>query len=820
MAFTHNRPSARRHYAIENEVKTDGTQTVSRIAGASSSESTTFDGGTNKTSFENKAIHNGNHVVSSQYLSTLNTATRVGDGFASGMTGEIVVTSIFSDTQGECSRKTFNTFSETRKDTGTGNAFGNGRSASSSSTYRSFRSYGSSITSSSAEGFYSFTASRKRQSGDGDGNTGNYTVRTTNSTNFSIGGTTERVAAGSVVNATTTTYIDSLTYIKIAGNTGETPNGDTVDQDQTITGSDTVTNFTRHLEAVYHNTTPTTIEEVIPEVVTATEKVNVSYPAKSSNLLSTVVSFYEIRTTISSYNGAYQTVSKDGFTTDKQTITNTPVGTYGEFTVHGEASFLKGGVRLSNGFVSGASLTDKLTELYITQPPLNQAISYEIYVPSVGETQKTGNAITNLTQPHSIIGYTSSEGTKIYSDFTDYSHPVNFNDTESRGYVYDSSTFRSYYYDYKTTNRKRTTTNTEDDGFGGSYNVQGYFPDVTTENFTRSGSDGVIDVSLLTTYWKEGNSVRGYFQRSNTKPRGHTIYESFLSKVGSPSVTQTAEFGVGTRYRNATLITLDKGEEGGIQYKSSSDISGAIRGSKNATIAHEYVTTTVLSQSANVTVNTAASNSYESICHPILGRTNFRAGYKLNRYATFLPSDEYYGDIYTHIKGFGYNSDLGNAEFIHEADGSSVIKYAKNFSLFSTNSVNKGSMASQNAATLGMSSSSHTNLKGLIKIQKGGNDANLRRTRLIETGNGRGYFGGFVFTNDKGIVANGGGIPYSFKACDANNSSIINIGLPDLGDYSNIKTKTIPANAMIFLNQTTVPYSRSNIDLDVVDRFQ
>ncbi len=819
MAFTHNRPSARRHYAIENEVKTDGTYTVDKIAGASSSESTTFEGGTNKSSFDNKVIHDGNHVVRSQYLSSLNTVTNEGDGFTSGRTGEIEVTSIFSHTQDECSRKTFNTFSETREDTGTGNVFGNGKTASSSTTFRSFRSYGSSITESSAEGFSSFTASRKRVSADSDGNTGNYTVNTTQSNTFNLGGTTERVAAGSVVNATTTTSIDSLTYNKIAGNTGETPNGDTVDQDQTITGDDTVTDFTRHLEAVYNNTTPTTIEEVIPEVVTATEKVNVSYPAKSSNLLSTLVSFYEIRTTISSYNGASQTVSKDGFTTDKKTLTNVPVATYNQHTLHGNASFLKGGVRLSNGFVSGASYTDKLTQLYITQPPLDQAISYEIYVSSVGETQKTGNAITNLTQQDDAIGFTSSEGTIIYANFTNYGHPVNFNDTDNRGYVWDSRTFRSYFYGSRTTNIKRAVTNTTDSGFGGSYNVQGYSPDVTTENFTRAGSDGVIDISLLTTYWKEGNSVKGHFQRSNTKQRGHTIYESFLSKVGASSVTQTEEFGVGTRNRSATLITFDKGEQGGIQYESSSNISGAIRGSKNATIAHEYVTTTVLSQSANVTVNTANSNSYESICHPILGRTNFRGGYKLNRYATFLPSEEY-GDIYTNIKGFGYNSDLGNAEFIHEADGSSVIKYAKNFSLFSTNYVNKGSMATQNAQTLGMSSSSHTNLKGLIKIQKGGNDANALRTKLVETGNGRGYFGGFVFTNDKGIVANGGGIPYSYKACDANNSSIINIGLPDLGDYSNIKTINLPANAMIFLNQTTVPYSRSNIDLEVVDRFQ
>ena len=490
MAFTHNRPSTRRHYAIENEVKTDGTYTVSRMGGASSSESFTNNNATYQTSFDNNnVIHNGTHVVSVQKLSSLNTVTGGGAGYGSGQTGEIEVTSIFSATIYENSRKTFNTYSESRDDTGTDNAFGNGRSASSSSTFRVFESYGSSITESSAEGFSSFTGTRKFVSADSDGNTGNYTKRTTQSKTFNQGGTTEKVAAGSVVNATTTTYIDSLTYNKITGNTGETPNGNTVTQDQTITGDDTVTDFTRHEEAVYNQTTPTSREEVSAETITVTFQANVTYPVKSSNLLSTFASSYTVRSSTTAENGQYVTISLDAFTTDKSILSNKPVAEYSQYTIHGNARFLRGGVRLSNGFVTGASLTDKLTQLYITQPPLNQAISYEIYVPSVGETSRSGNAITNLTQPHSIIGATSSEGTKIYSDFTNYGHPVNFNDTDNRGYVWDSTTFRSNFYGSRTTNIKRTITNTDDSGFGGSYNVQGFNPDVTTETFTRAGSD-------------------------------------------------------------------------------------------------------------------------------------------------------------------------------------------------------------------------------------------------------------------------------------------------------------------------------------------
>ncbi len=821
MAFTHNRPSTRRHTAIEDEVKTDGTYTITRLAGASSSESRSNANVTYKTSFHNDAIHNGLHPVSSQYRSEGNTVTNAGDSFASGATQDERVTSIFSHTKDVCSRSTFVTGSESRQDTGTNNAFGNGNSNSASSTFRSFRSYGSSITEQSGQGFASATGSVKRVSRDDDGNTGNYIVRTTLSNSFEFGGTTERVAAGSVVDITTTTFRGDTTLFKETGNTGEMPNGNTNDPGVTNDGDKTVTDATRHEEAVYNMTTPTQIEEIIAETITATTEFNFTYKAKSSNLLSTFASFYTIRTSTTSENGQYVTISKDAFTTNKEILTNTPVAKYTNSTVHGGVAFLTGGSRLSNGFVSGASTANTITPIALTQPPLVQNISYQIYVDAIGETNKVGKRLTNLTENHNTLGFTSSEGTKIYSDFTNYSHPVNFHDTESRGYVYNSSTFRSNFFGSRTTNVKATTTETTDDGFGGSYVINGYIPDVTTRNFTQVGSDGIVEASYWSTYYKLGSSTIGHNQRlKGTKSRGHTIYYTYIDPVGPSSVTRTDEFGVGTVNRSATLISFDKGVEGGVQYETSTDISGAIRGFKNATIAHEYITTTTLSQSSsNISVNTASSESYESICHPILGRTFARSGYKLNRYATFLPSG-FYGNIYTNIKGGGYNSDLGNVEFIHEADGSSIIKYAKNFSYLSTQSFNVGESATQTATSCAMSSSSHTNLKGLIKVENATADSNALRTVLISSNGPRGYFGGFVFTNDNGFIANGGGIPFSFHAFDANNSSVIDVALTGLGDYSNIVTQTLPAKAMVFLNQTTVPYARSARGFDVVDRFQ
>jgi hypothetical protein len=821
MAFTHNRPTAQRHYAIAYEVKTNGTQTTSRIEGASSSESFSNDNNTAKSSFHVNAIHNGEFPAETRKLSTLNTNTYSNNGGHNGNTNAIQVTSVFDHTRQEVSRSTFQTGTDLGQDSGTGNVFGNGESYSASSTYRMFQSYGSSISERSGQGRRYFTGSRKRVSRDDEGNTGNYVVRTTRSNSFSFGGTTKREAAGTVVNFTTTTYRGDTTLYVEAGNTGEMPNGNTNDPGVTNDGDQTVTDGTRHEEAIYNFTTPTTIEEVSAKTITETTEVNFTYRVFSSDLLSTFASFYPIKTSTTNINEEYITISKDSFTTQKEILTNKPVAEYSVFTLHGDGcSFLRGGSRLTNGFVSGPSTTSVLTQLYITQPPLNQVNQYDIYVPTVQQTNRTGNAITVLNQQDNDIVFTSSEGTKIYSDFTNYSHPVNFNDTETRGYVYDSTTFISRFYDTGTTDRKRTITNTEDDGYGGSYELNGYSQDVTTRNFTRAGSDGVINVSLLTTFWSLGQSKFGHFQRSNSIARGHTIYQSFIARVGPQSVTRTDEFGVGTVNKSATLISFDKGVEGGVQYETSSDISGAIRGFKNATIAHEYITTTTLSQSSShVSVNTASSESYESICHPILNGALYRLGYKLNRYATFLPSG-FYGSIYSNIKGGGYNSDLGNVEFIHEADGSSIIKYAKNFSYLSTQSFNVGESATQTATSCAMSVSSHTNLNGLIKIENATDNDNYHRTVLVSSAGVGGYFGGFVFTNDNGLIANGGGIPYSFKAFDASNSSVIQVDLTDLGAFSNIKTKTLPANAMVFLNQTTVPFSREGLDLDVIDRRQ
>ena len=821
MAFTHNRPSARRHTVLENEVKTDGTYTITRLRGGSSSESRSNANVTYKTSYHNDAIHNGLHPVSSQYISEGNTVTNAGDSFASGATQDERVTSIFSHTKDVCSRSTFATGSQSRQDTGTDNVFGNGNSNSASSTFRSFRSYGSSITEQSGQGFASATGSTKRVSRDGDGNSGNYIVRTTLSNSFEFGGTTEKVAAGSVVNMTTTTFRGDTTLFKETGNTGEMPNGNTNDPGVTNDGNQTVTDRTRHEEAVFNMTTPTQIEEIIAETVTTTTEFDFLYKVKSSNLLSTFFSSYPIKTSTTSENGQYATISKDAFTTNRETLTNTPVSEYTKYTVHGAAAFLTGGVRLSNGFVSNPTTASTVIPIALTQPPLDQSVSYQLYVAARDQSNIVGNALTNLTENHNTLGVTSSEGTQIYSDFTDYGHPVNFHDTESRGYVYDSRTFRSNFFGDRTTNIKATTTQTENSGFGGSYTLNGYVPDVQTQNFTRAGSDGIVEATFWSTYYRPGVSTLGHGQQlKGTRNIGNTISLSFLASVGPSSVTRTDEFGIDTRDRGATLISFDKGLEGGIQYETSTDISGAIRGFKNATIAHEYITTTTLSQSSsNISVNTASSESYESICHPILGRTFNRSGFKLNRYATFLPKG-FYGNIYTHIKGGGHNSDLGNVEFIHEADGSSIIKYAKNFSYLSTQSFNTGSSATQTATSCAMSSSSHTNLKGLIVIENATDDDNYHRTVLVESEGDRGYFGGFAFTNDNGFIANGGGIPFSFHAFDANNSSVIDVPLTGLGNYSNIVTQTLPANAMIFLNQTTVPFARTNIGLDVVDRFQ
>lgn len=771
MSLTNYRPGGLRSFLIAESVATDGTQTTTGLRD--------YEYLGKETSLQ---YHDGTAINHTFHETASTSLGPGGDGYT--------LNGFESFGTSHNSNKTF--FSQTKQTTYTKKLVGdyNTTSESSFSSNTIYRTYNKSVTYGSSE------FGRTRRTEDED-----YAAEGINS---NYGRTTVSKKDGSIVTSAIAwgfgSYSSSQAGSKLVRTTVDGETQWTAVPDSTAydsTSSDDGATYGSYNSLPFVPTVPqrtafqtTTRLQISRNSETASDSFSFT---SSPDSFTTFTDSFSLKTTVFTSTffttGTIYTVSAE-----TKTLTNHPLETYKICAALGGGYFGELGTTLTNGLVVGASTATSIRG-GVTQPTLEQVFTIEGTSEGYITTFNRDRRKTVYENSTALVT-SSTEGTRILPTSTTYDHPVNFGSSVSSGHVFTESTYSITFYASDTTSSYTTT-------------------EETTYTVSRGASYTLSDikyayVSFLGSYFGSDNletyTSNGYYQVSTTTSSviqrvldtDHT-FRATSRFIKNPAQTQTPpSLFIGSFYPLKTIATFDKGLEGAVQYETSSDISGAMRGSRNVTIADERFGTTTTqyrdsSTTYDITVNTGVSGTYESIAPPMVS-----SFHSLNKYATFLPRDKY-GDFRFKVYESDGSSDLGEISFSKLDLGSYLVRY--------TNTVNYSTSVSDKSNT----STIDTTLNGLFQVGNGqlsgGNFQNIvpvsRRTSDF-------IAGGFVFTNKKGVLVNKYGAPTTFAAFGSDGSTLISENLSDYPEYAfQIKTFELPSGAVVFQNLTTYPIASS-----------
>jgi len=772
MAFTHQRPAAFRSYLVAMSVSTDGTETTESLKdyvyegwktfrashdGTKVNRSYSESSSTDLAGTQTTRTDGGIESRSTYVFENLQEKSAVSSSYYSYSSNNVQTNSTFSSEQGRTVYSSYNSSLTTNTD----------------ETYRTTnRTFGEGYTEvSSTKSGYGYTS-----------------VKDGGSTRFSVSFFTSYFSSSNTGISTFYTTIDGTGVFTTRPNSFsklETGGGTPTSVEQTY-------NF--QPETITQRTAFETTTRLIGKRKTETATTSSTYTSFAGSFTDTA-SFSFKTTETTSTSTADQTIYI--MSADTVTLTNIPFGTYLNYAVLGGAYFGTGGTTLENGLIKSASTATSIKAAF-KQPILEQSMSHGAV--SVNETNTFStigiSSTTGLTTSTVVTSSTKKSG--IGATTTTYTNSVDFGKDVTTGLVFTESTYRSNFFTTSEVNIAfitTTSTTTRRNGFTYTLldyeNVQTSFESLYVgsddyEIYTYTGSPSLpnITVTNLSAYEFITNETRSNYGatyrwiKNPSQPSNHLIF-----------VNQT-------RY-GKSLITFDKISGNGVQYKTSSDLSGAIRGSKNVTIADEKITTTTTeyTDSENpliLTVNTGESGSYESCGLPLVSAQS------LNRYATFLPQDGY-GDMAFEIYDSELSRSSGRIHLSKIKAGSSIARYTKEITYSTSNSNGSNTITAD------------TVLNGLIKIEVGENSSDELQNATPITYNlsSQGFFGGFAFTDKPGLLANFYGIPTTFALFDKDGSTSFqedfsNYRSPILSSGGNWKI-TLPDGAMLFQDLTTLP---------------
>ena len=786
MAFTHRRPEDHRHYLTAYSLNTDGTRTTNSYSVVESSSQYILSSATSATYQSVSETYDGTQKLrsSSQTQSTQKNyvtnnsdlATTVGETFISSSSSSGDLTSavgsslsfvdrgitVYADNSGLTSN--------TNRDETTGFT----------STYGA--------TNYNASGFGSYSLSQTvRFEGD-------ETHTRTTSFSFSSSMTSIRFTSrdGSITSSSSSRSTASGGTTYTAGQPDTDPwqdqDGDQGD-DIGLLATGTVTEVTEAISS----STKTSAQNINCNTTTTTNK-SIYYTRRSTDF-NTYFTFYEINTSTTDFSTIDRTI--DTIEEGTITLTNSTISTHKIVSVLGGAYYITGGSSLPNGYGTGLG-----TATTISNPTIElsfQNYSYKPYLsdgspqPTVTITDfnSTQNTDTDLLVT-TISFNSSSEGTRIVESFKTLNEDANFGE-DSGASIFTTQTFASFYQEtyLNSAFSRSTTVNTI---YNGRDSVLINASRKTTTLFTSSynGSDGFGTYEYL----KVTNTTTEHPRTFNVLSQTGTRVDANITQFTIDPIQDTQTYGWRPAQVRKDIFSYDKGEEGGVQYSTSSDISGAIRGFKNASITDARLTTTTSSN--GITINSSSSGSYESGGFP-LGFTP-----SLNRYVKYLP-DNSYGSVY--YNAFGGTGDSNQVDLSPIEDGVSDIKYHREITFSSTFDIATSNTSDTSADTITVANikTAKTTLIGRIEIENATADDNYRRTVLKDNGfNTINAHGGYLFTDREGVIINDG-VPTTIYAFGPSGSTSITQGSTEVGDGTNIASNTLPANSMVFLNESTIP---------------
>tara|TARA_R110000782_G_scaffold34699_6_gene82911 strand:- start:356 stop:2263 length:1908 start_codon:yes stop_codon:yes gene_type:complete len=516
-----------------------------------------------------------------------------------------------------------------------------------------------------------------------------------------------------------------------------------------------------------------------PSYNTETNTTSTSYSYFLENLLETSTSSYQFKTT---KNLGTETDSQThaAYETENETLTLARDSDYRIFTIHGGGAFVTGGSILPNRAVTGATLTT-----VVSYPP-SLATAFNEYETTYFTGADIKDSINGILSTNAAIGTittVSSEETKIGTTLTTLSDPADFGRSTSEAKIFETTTYRFDFKEETNSSGLEATLNTVQVS-AGTAEFSAYTTAITTLTRSFMGSNGFSSYSYGDIISKDTTYATGI------SPAQTAIIASKLGKatVGKLPVSLVSHYT--TENSRFSFWTFDKGDQGGVQYEKSSDVSGAVRSTRSITIADQVITSTTYTSPAatiNITGNSAESNSYTYSAGLALGLE-----LKLNRYLTYFPHERY-GDIVSSIDSMQYS-------YSDEGIGSSIIRFSST-GIYSTTNITQNTDTTftgpVNSATSRNTQSFFSELFGIIKPGLGAAYPNGQKTKplLLE----KAGKGGHKFASTEGVLVYGNDTPpFTFAIHGESSSSIVSISAGSIGGDDPVRTLTLPIGSVCF----------------------
>lgn len=521
-------------------------------------------------------------------------------------------------------------------------------------------------------------------------------------------------------------------------------------------------------------------------ISTSTQSTSASYSILSPDLLSTQSSSYSLRTSVASISYYSDEATVETYEYETVTYGHFTDSTYRVYTVTGGAFFVTGGDVLPNSVMKNVDSTTEVTDLRFFPTAFN---SYIIrYNEGIQNTLTSTRFGATVESTITTILSTSSEDTLLATRSATTNSTLDFGRSSGSFKEFYTTTFPVYFQTLDTITRisRQTTT----DGTAQVSSLLGSNYTSKQESITipvyGDGAFSTFERSTLV-YSYITNQTITYNLAPTTTREGLTRRRSSGSSV-IPDRSDIYSSGGGAdsvRFLKTTVATIDKGFQGGIQYQTSSDISGAVRGYREMTIA-DVLPSTTTSSSSFVTVTSGKTQSFT-------GSANFPLdlSMRLNRYISFFPYDGY-GNIYTDLDGMPYHLSV-------EDSPASIVGFTSTGAYSTEKEDSKGTRAFSNR------------YYGLVKVGLGAQFTNGTGVRIFSTAGTNspfitrdGIMGGGVFTDDPGFYFYEGLTPpASFYAFGKDSSSFISQDSTDIPNYFLRSSIELPVNHVVFNPNTS-----------------
>lgn len=548
---------------------------------------------------------------------------------------------------------------------------------------------------------------------------------------------------------------------------------------------------------------------------TTKETLTQTFTVKSldaSNLRTAISTYeYDNTTTVSSIINV--TYTDQGYETESILVTEFRPQVYDISTIYG-AAWIGGGSTLPNLAVTGASEISTIggSESQITT---FNSFSFEYYK-NTGSPQITTYRVGSVGQINVVTTATTDKQDTRIIDGVEFTPSVldfgiNFYEGTDEFPVYtnQSTTYNSRYTDTTTSDREVLSILPVERENVFSTVFEGFVENTADESKTFIGSDGFSSFLIIgkTSSYKNYTTYFGLSGTNTSASSSRTLKISRGTAITSNNLTNAA-----TLQPRLTVLTYDKGNQGGIQYDYESDISDAARMTAPISITDALPTTTTSQQSDTRLTNTFGVNTDNTKSYTLTNALPLTF-LRLNRYYKYIPTNSFNnGNINGIVTGFKtitdessstiYESTLGSVENIYVENGRSIIRFSSSGSYLTT-SLYPPTRTDQTTKSFS------TLLTGAVENSRGNSFAQGQQTAVKYTqffNDEINMCGGQIFTDREGVLIFSSNLPpLTFKIFNRESADDETVTLSSTDGVIGFEnTISLPANGALFINTAPI----------------